>query len=372
MPLTFNKADDWEMNEDELKKFVLNIDLPSEYTRLPAEWEKQSGILIAWPHKDTDWNYMLNEVQECFKKIASEIINEEILVIVSPNINDVKEQLKDLYQDHIIYVEIPTNDTWARDFGGITVENNGGFTVLDYKFNGWGSKFASQLDNQITSALFSKKIFKAQYSDQLDFVLEGGSIDSDGNGTILTTSQCLLSKNRNNNLSKLQIEERLKKDFGASHILWLDYGALAGDDTDSHIDTLARLAPHDTILYVGCDNFEDSNFEDLRKMEDQLKSMVTTAGNPYNLIKLPSPDPIYDEDEKQLPATYANFLIMNNKILLPIYNQEKKDELAKGMLKIAFPDYEIVGIDCNPLIKQHGSLHCVTMQFPKQTIIYGE
>lgn len=370
MPLTFSKADDWEMNEDELKKFVQNIELPSQFTRLPAEWEKQAGILMAWPHKDTDWNYMLSHVQECFKKIASEIIKEEYLIIVAPNIDDVKKQLCDLNQDKIIYVKLPTNDTWARDFGGITIENNGTLSMLDYKFNGWGSKFASELDNQITSTLFSKNIFKAKYSNQLDFVLEGGSIESDGEGTILTTSQCLLSKNRNPELNKNQIEDRLKKDFGAKHFLWLDYGSLEGDDTDSHIDTLARLAPHDTIIYVGCDNIEDPNFENLRKMEDQLKEFITPKGNPYNLIQLPSPDPIFDEEGNQLPATYANFLIMNNTILIPTYNQLKKDELAKGMLKIAFPHHKVVGIDCNPLIKQHGSLHCVTMQLPLNTLNY--
>lgn len=208
-------------------------------------------------------------------------------------------------------------------------------------------------------------LLRGRYSNELSFVLEGGSIESDGQGTLMTTSQCLLSPNRNGAMSRDEIEEYLKSRFGLDRVLWLDYGALEGDDTDSHIDTLARLTPNDTILYVGTDDVTDSHYDELNKMKLQLQSFVTASGQPYNLIELPLPDAVYDEEGNRLPATYANFLIMNHSILMPVYRQPQKDELAAQIIKIAFPDHQVVKIDCSVLIKQHGSLHCVTMQVPE-------
>ena len=199
-------------------------------------------------------------------------------------------------------------------------------------------------------------------------MLEGGSIESDGCGTLLVTSECLLSENRNSTLSKEQIESRLKHDFCVERVLWLDHGYLSGDDTDSHIDTLARLCPNDTITYVRCTDKDDEHFEELNKMEEQLKQFKTSDGNPYRLLALPMADEIVFDGER-LPATYANFLIINKAVLYPTYNQPDNDEKAKEVLQQAFPEYEIVSIDCTPLIKQHGSLHCCTMQFPKGVLI---
>lgn len=336
--------------------------------RFPAEWESQSSILLSWPHKETDWDYMLNEVTECFVHIASAIIKDEHLIIVTPNISKTKKSLAHIDISNISFYEIDTNDTWARDFGAITVLNNEGPIICDFKFNGWGLKFASNFDNLITSKLFERGVFNAEYSNHLNFVLEGGSIESDGKGTILTTSECLLSKNRNGAFDKNEIEQYLKSSLGAKQVLWLDHGALEGDDTDSHIDTLARLAPNDVIYYVGIDDLNDSHYDGLKKMEKQLMSFRTIDGNPYNLIKLPHPNPIYDENGDRLPATYANFLIMNHQILVPTYGQPINDEVALKLLQIAFPNYKIIGIDCRALIKQHGSLHCVTMQFPQNVL----
>lgn len=336
--------------------------------RFPAEWESQSSILLSWPHKETDWDYMLNEVTECFVHIASAIIKDEHLIIVTPNISKTKKSLAHIDISNISFYEIDTNDTWARDFGAITVLNNEGPIICDFKFNGWGLKFASNFDNLITSKLFERGAFNAEYSNHLNFVLEGGSIESDGKGTILTTSECLLSKNRNGAFDKNEIEQYLKSSLGAKQVLWLDHGALEGDDTDSHIDTLARLAPNDVIYYVGIDDLNDSHYDGLKKMEKQLMSFRTIDGNPYNLIKLPHPNPIYDENGDRLPATYANFLIMNHQILVPTYGQPINDEVALKLLQIAFPNYKIIGIDCRALIKQHGSLHCVTMQFPQNVL----
>ena len=328
--------------------------------RLPAEWEPQSFVQLTWPHAGTDWADMLDEVSECFVGIAREIVKRERLLIVCADENTVREQLRDLPQDKITCVEIPTNDTWARDHGGITVMEDGKPVVLDFTFNGWGMKFPANLDNQITRQLFEKNIFpeNVKYQNRLNFVLEGGSIESDGQGTILTTAECLLSENRNN-LSKEEIEAKLKEYLGAERILWLHHGYLAGDDTDSHVDTLARFCSPDTIAYVKCDDENDEHYSELKKMEEEIFSFAPLG---VGGIPLPMADAVYDENGDRLPATYANFLIINDAVLMPTYNSPK-DEIARGQLQKAFPDREIIGIDCTALIKQHGSLHCVTMQY---------
>jgi agmatine/peptidylarginine deiminase len=235
--------------------------------------------------------------------------------------------------------------------------------IYDFTFNGWGLKFAANYDNQITRKLSEKGIFgEMGYKNCLDFVLEGGSVESDGEGTLLTTAECLLSENRNNS-SKSNVEERLKAYFGVKQILWLNNGFLAGDDTDSHVDTLARLCPDNTIAYVTCDDKTDEHYDALKEMEVELQTFGTLNAQPFRLIPLPMADAVYDAGE-QIPATYANFLIINGAVLMPTYNSPK-DEMAKIQLQKAFPSHEIVGINCNALIKQHGSLHCVTMQYPK-------
>lgn len=332
--------------------------------RLPAEWEPQDAVLLAWPHELTDWEYMLDEVKACYVNIAKAIVKHARLIVVAPDCSDAKAALSDIADGEVEFIEIDTNDTWARDFGAILTVDGGGETIVnDFKFNGWGLKFAANLDNLVTRKMWEKGVWPGRYNNCLGFVLEGGSIESDGQGTLLTTSECLMSPNRNGDLSKEEIEQRLRETLGAERVMWLDHGALAGDDTDSHIDTLARLAPEDTILYVGCYDQEDMHYEELKKMEEQVLALRRENGMPYNCIALPLPDAIYDEDGERLPATYANFLILNDAVLVPIYGQKHKDELALQMMKIVFPNHEIVGIDCNALIKQHGSLHCVTMQF---------
>ncbi|NCB67569.1 MAG: agmatine deiminase family protein [Bacteroidia bacterium] len=332
---------------------------------LPAEWATQDFVQLTWPHADTDWAYMLEEVTECFVNIAREIVKRQQLLIVCVNAEEVETFFSEDELQRISFAEMPTNDTWARDHGGITVYEDGKAVVYDFTFNGWGMKFAANHDNQITRKLYQSGIFEAYgYRNCMDFVLEGGSIESDGEGTILTTSECLLSDNRNNS-SREVVEQKLKDYFGAEQILWLDNGYLAGDDTDSHVDTLARLCPNNTIAYVKCDDETDEHYEALKKMEEELQSFSTLkGGGSYNLIPLPMADAVYDEDEERLPATYANFLIINGAVLLPVYNSEK-DAIAIAQMQKAFPEHEIVPIDCNALIKQHGSLHCVTMQYPK-------
>lgn len=331
----------------------------------PAEWHRQSGVQITWPHTDTDWCEMLDEVVTCYIAFSKEILKREKLLIASPEPEEIEHFFTEEGQRNLILAEIKSNDTWARDHGGISVFIDGKPHIFDFGFNAWGLKFAANFDNLITRELFRQEIFQPQiqYRNHLDFILEGGSVESDGKGTLLTTSQCLLAPNRNEPLTQWEIEEYLIRSFGVQRVLWLNHGYLAGDDTDNHIDTLARFCDEETIAYVQSLDENDEHFDELKEMEKELQSFVTLEGKPYRLIPLPMADAVYHNGYR-LPATYANFLIINGAVLLPIY-QSPKDEIAKKQLQKAFPDKEIVGIDCRPLIKQHGSLHCVTMQFPE-------
>ncbi len=335
----------------------------------PAEWYPQSGIQLTWPHEETDWAYMLDEVTDCYIKLAREIARRERLLIVTPHPEQVKQLLQGVVDlEAVTFAQCPTNDTWARDHGGITLLCDGKPAIYDFKFNGWGLKFAANYDNLITSTLCRQGRFNARYENRLNFVVEGGALESDGAGTLLTTSECLLSPNRNGEWSQARIEEYLKETFGLQRVLWLDYGYLAGDDTDSHIDTLARFAPGNTIVYVQCSDSTDEHYEALHRMEEQLRTFTTLEGTPYRLLPLPMADAVYDEHGERLPATYANFLIMNDAVLYPTYRQPVNDQTAAQVLQQAFPNREIVGIDCTPLIRQHGSLHCVTMQYPTNVL----
>lgn len=348
-------------------------------TWLPAEWERQSGVQLTWPHKGTDWAPILREVTECYIRMALEIALRERLIIVTPEPDGVRQLLKERLPQralaNITLCQIPTNDTWARDHGFLTLKTSTGCQLLDFQFNGWGRKFPAELDNEINRRLMGivgdetdTPVLQGQYEDHLDFVLEGGSIESDGRGTLLTTSQCLLAPNRNQPLSQAEIEERLKCYLRVERVLWLDHGYLAGDDTDSHIDTLARLCPSDTIAYVRCSDTEDEHYGELHRMVEQLQSFRTLEGTPYRLIPLPMAAPAYDNEGQRLPATYANFLIINGAVLMPTYRDPERDDLARRQLQQAFPRHEIVPIDCRVLIEQHGSLHCCTMQFPQGTL----
>ena len=339
---------------------------------LPAEWHPQSGVQLTWPHADTDWAPILSEVEECYLNMAREIALRERLIVVTPHPTEVEALLHQRLPmealKNISLHAMPTNDTWARDHGFITLIGDDEPTLLDFQFNGWGEKFEAALDNEICRHMNEQAILNGHYEDHLDFVLEGGSIESDGQGTILTTSQCLLAPHRNQPLTQAEIEERLLRTLRAKRILWLDHGYLAGDDTDSHIDTLARLCPNDTIAYVQCQDASDEHYDELRLMEQQLQTFVTSEGKPYRLVALPMAPVRHDEDGERLPSTYANFLIMNDVVLMPTYGDARLDDEAAHCLATAFPGYTIVGIDCQVLIRQHGSLHCCTMQFPQGVI----
>lgn len=323
---------------------------------LPAEWEEQAFVQLTWPTAETDWAPYLEEAEACFKRIAEEISKRQPLYIFRGEIND----------------------TWARDHAFITTRGEDGqLFINDFCFNGWGMKFAANHDNQINRNFRLEQIGhpkegdavsdffqRTLYVDRLNIVLEGGSIESDGKGTFLVTEDCLMAPNRNNYLLRDEAEQMLKDTLGAERVLWLENVGLTGDDTDSHIDTLARLCPNDTIVYCFEDTDKSAQSWGLKSMKAQLESFRTKDGKPYRLIPLPMPAPVVYDGEI-LPATYANFLIINGAVLVPTYGQPEKDKEAIEAIQQAFPDREIVGIDCQVLVRQHGSLHCVTMQYPK-------
>lgn len=341
---------------------------------LPAEWHKQAFVQLTWPHRQTDWAPLYDEVVRCYCEMAREIALREPLLIVAHCPDGVKAELEQhgTSLQNISIVQCPTNDTWARDHGFISCLHQGQRVLMDFQFNGWGMKFAANHDNQINRRLYDEGAVEGIYTSCLDFVLEGGSIESDGEGTLLTTTSCLTAPNRNEPMSQADIERQLCQFFNARRVLWLNHSWLAGDDTDGHIDTVARLCDPQTIAYVQCTDKNDEHYDELQAMEAELKAFTTTDGKPYKLIPLPMPTAIYDETDtdetgnpQRLPATYANFLIMNGAVLMPTYGQPSNDRLARQQLQRAFPDRTIVGIDCRVLIRQHGSLHCCTMQYPE-------
>ena len=330
--------------------------------RLPAEWEKQSFLQFTFPHKNSDWDYMLEEVSTCFAEIITVASQFQEILVVCSDIDQVKPYFKNT--KNIFFTEAESNDTWARDHGGITVIENNKAVIQDYVFNGWGNKFEAGLDNQITKTLFGNGVFQQCEFKSFDFVLEGGSIESDGKGTILTTSDCLLSPTRNPGLSKQKIENLLTENFGADRFLWLNHGYLAGDDTDSHIDTLARFCDENTIVYVGCSNPKDEHYKALSFMKKELNEFKNREGKPYKLVELPMPDACFDSSGMRLPATYANLTVINNAVLAPVYGVTQ-DKSAIEILRQCFPHKKVIALNCRVLIEQHGSLHCITMQYPE-------
>jgi agmatine deiminase len=337
---------------------------------LPPEWYPQSAILLTWPHRDSDWAPLLERVEPVFVKIACQIAAHQHVIIAcfdEAHRQHVASILASCLMSHIHLYVVPSDDAWARDHGPITVFSGKKKILLDFIFNGWGNKFSAARDNQVTKNLYQQGAFDSDQFSIIDFVLEGGSIEVDGKGALLTTKRCLLSSTRNPTLSQGEIEAKLAKLFGIERFLWLEHGFLAGDDTDSHIDTLARFTDPETICYVDCDDPQDEHYVELNLMLKELKNFKNYQGKPYRLVPLPWPSAKYNAKKERLPATYANFLIANQVVLAPIY-QDVMDEKALAQLQDCFPSRKVIGIDCLPLIEQGGSLHCVTMQMPGSNI----
>ena len=333
----------------------------------PAEFEPQSFVQLIFPHSQSDWSEYLEEARTCFVNIANAVARYQPCLIVCDDVELVKSYFTS--QENLIFVPYQTNDTWARDCSALTVidEEEGEPLLLDFTFTGWGGKFDAGRDNAMSSSIAD--VYGAPM-EKINLILEEGGVESNGNGSLLTTAECLLNPNRNPHLDKKGMENELKKHFGVEQILWLNHGYLAGDDTDSHIDTLARFIHTDTILYVKCDDQNDEHYEALKQMEEELKALRDIDGEPFTLIALQMTQPIFYDGER-LPATYANFLIINDAVLLPVYN-DPHDAEAIAICEKAFRGRNIVPIDCSVLIRQHGSLHCVTMQFPEDVSLRVE
>lgn len=335
---------------------------------LPPEWAPQSGVMLTWPHAHGDWATHLEQVEPVFVAIAREVSRREGLLVAcydEAHRRHVAARLEagGAEMARVRLAVAPSNDSWARDHGPITVLCRGTPRLLDFEFNGWGGKYPAELDNRLTATLHRAGVFGELERVPTGLVLEGGAIEVDGSGTLLTTARCLLAPTRNPNLTQDELETRLKELLGLNRILWLHHGGLAGDDTDGHIDTLARFCDTHTLAYVRCDDPNDEHYMELAAMEAELRALRAADGRPYRLVPLPWPQPRFDETGRRLPATYANFLIINGAVLVPTYD-DPADAVALARLSECFPERAIVGIHCLPLIQQYGSLHCVTMQLP--------
>ncbi len=328
--------------------------------RLIAEFEAQSFTQIIFPHKNSDWAEYLQEAQECFINIINNITAYQNCLVVCDNISEVQKYFQN--NKNLFFTEYQTDDTWARDCSALSIEENTKVKLLNFTFNGWGGKFEASKDNAMNHSL--AKNYTCPMID-VDFVLEGGGIESNGSGLLLCTSECMLNANRNHSLSQKLITKKLKEYFGVREVLYLHHGYLAGDDTDSHIDTLARFISSDTIMYVQCQNSDDEHFEELQLMEMELQKFAKRYD--LKLIPLPMCSEVYFEGER-LPATYANFLFVEGAVFVPLYNI-KEDAQALKIFKNTFHTKDVIGIDCSTLIKQHGSLHCVTMNFAKDVTL---
>jgi agmatine/peptidylarginine deiminase len=339
----------------------------SQTSRFPAEWEQQSAVLMAWPHAGTDWVERLESVQHCFAQIMASICVHQKLLVCVPN-PELEQQARTFLMEancvlsNVHFVHIPYNDTWLRDSGPITLVNaDNSKLLLDFDFTAWGGKFEANLDDEIVSQLVTLNTFTNFTHQRIDFALEGGGIETDGAGTLLSTWHCL--HERHPDKSRNEISAFLMSSLKQKRMLWLDYGYLEGDDTDAHIDTLARFASPATIVYQGCQDNTDSHYDELQRMANELSQFKQLNGNPYQLFELPWPQPIIDNG-RRLAASYANFLIINNAVLMPVYN-DPADAHALSVMQSAFPHREIMAINCRDLIWQNGSLHCCTMQLPE-------
>ncbi|WP_133492506.1 agmatine deiminase family protein [Alcanivorax sp. 24] len=330
--------------------------------RLLPEWHPQWGVLLAWPDVNTDWAGQLEEAEQSFTALIGAILGHENVLLLCRDLAAearARESLSaagaNLARLHVIHADY--DDTWARDFGPIAVTDDGAPRLLDFRFNGWGDKFPAERDNALNGRLPWRVPLEG-----VELVLEGGSIDTDGQGTLLTTRHCLSHPNRNPDLDQQSLETALREHLGVERIWWLEHGHLEGDDTDAHVDTLARFVNPTTIAYVQCQDDSDSHYPALAAMERELQ--VLAEQNGLTLAPLPMVSSQYNDDRERLPATYANFLITNQAILMPTY-QCPTDEAALAALQLAAGSRPVIGIPCRALIEQGGSLHCVTMQLPE-------
>ena len=345
--------------------------------RLPAEWEPRDGVMLTWPHEDTDWQTDLEAAERAFVSLAAAAACFARILVVARDL-DHRHHIDGLLRRAGIpaaalrFGIAPCNDTWARDHGPVVVEHRGGhgrghghrLRLLDFRFDGWGGKSPAELDDAITATLHAQGVFGDLELVEVPLVLEGGSIDGDGRGTLLTTRSCLLDGRRNPGMDQDAMEAALARWLGARRVLWLDHGRLEGDDTDGHVDTLARFCGPGTIAYSRCPDPADPQYPELAAMEAQLRGFRRSDGSAWELVPLDLPAPVLDPAGARLPANYANFLPLNGAVLVPAYG-DPADTAACAALGRAFPGSRIVPVDCSTLVRQYGSLHCATMGLPR-------
>lgn len=309
-----------------------------------AEWSEQEYLILALPHENTDWKAYLDEIKHSYIELVKIASKYQKVLLIAPNESDFKP-FKDMKNLEFFICE--TNDTWIRDYGAIDILKDGKLSSLNFIFNAWGDKFQSKLDNEVNEKLFKAK-FKTRL-ENIDLILEGGSVEFNGQGIMLTTTKCLLNDNRNK-LSKEILDKRLKELFNLSKIIWLENGFIRGDDTDSHIDTLARFIDENTVAISSCTDEQDEHYAELLAMKKELLK------EDFKLLELPLPSAKFYEGKK-LAATYANFIFINNALIVPTYN-DKNDELVLQKLQKALPDKDVIGLDALVFVRQNGSLHC--------------
>jgi agmatine deiminase len=335
---------------------------------MPAEWEPQGAVLMAWPRSDGDWQPYLPAVLPEYAALVRAIAAVVPVILLC----DEPAGCPVAGATGVRVVQQPTNDTWTRDYGPLALVEDGRWLLLDCTFTGWGLKYPADQDNQATRRLHGRGFFGATSIEIPGLAWEGGGLESDGAGTILTTSTCLLSPNRNPHLDRAATEAALARHLGATRVLWLEHGHLEGDDTDAHIDTVARLCPGETIAYLRCDDPADQHIQDFAAMEAELQAFRTVDGRPYRLVPLPWAAARYAPDDgRRLPATYANALILNGHVFVPTYDDPARDAAGLAAWGEACPGYTIVAVPCASLLLQHGSLHCATMQLPVQVLSAG-
>ncbi|MBL0041452.1 MAG: agmatine deiminase family protein [Xanthomonadales bacterium] len=338
--------------------------------QLPAEWEPQSAVLIAWPHAGTDWSANLADVESTYVALAAAVTRFQHLLVVVADA-DLREHVRtrlagaglDMARVHLALADY--DDTWLRDSGPITQRDGDRFRLLDFRFTGWGGKFGASRDDLLIGALHANGAFRNALQDRIDFALEGGAIEIDGHGTLMSTLICL--QQRHPAMDEAGLCETLGKIFSVAQVVLLKSGELQGDDTDAHIDTLARFAPDRTIVFQACDDQSDPHHAPLAAMRDELAAMRDVDGHPYRLLSLPWAQPVHAADGRRLAASYANFLIINGAVLMPAYG-DRADAEAKRVLARAFPQREIIAVPARSLIEQNGSLHCITMQLPEGVV----
>lgn len=340
--------------------------------RMPAEWEPHSATQLHWPSNRETWpGERLTRVENVYLDIIEALHSyEPIVLLVAPETSSdyVSMQLgkRDIDQARVHLFEVPVNDVWARDCGPVFIkkeENNKAiFAITDWEYNAWGGKYPPYHSDNALPQWFSKTFNLPAFTPGI--VLEGGSIETNGEGVFLTTESVLLNKNRNPHLSKNEIENYLLNYLGAEKIIWLKEG-LSGDDTDGHIDDLSRFVNRNTILTMVTDNPQDVNYKALQENLAILQSATTTHGEPFEIIPLPMPHTKIEgttvDGSEYVPASYANFYIANEVVLVPLYDERYDDEVLE-IFSGFFPQRDIVGIDCADLVWGQGSIHCITQQ----------